>query len=124
MFRSVHGPISPLPDLVLHALDALRNRLQAPAPSFDAGVANMQQTARGLLPFTGACRRRAWTAEQKAQILAESYESGEKVSPVARRHELTPRQLFDWRRNERQPAVTRLQAADRGGVRAARRSRR
>jgi Transposase len=41
---------------------------------------------RRLEVFTGAGRRRTWTAEQKAQSLAESYESGEKVSVVARRH--------------------------------------
>jgi transposase len=49
---------------------------------------------RRLEVFTGAGRRRTWTAEQKAQILAESYESGEKVSAVARRHGLTPQQLL------------------------------
>jgi transposase len=51
--------------------------------------------------FTGAGRRRAWTGQQKAQILAESYERGEKVSAVARRHGLTPQQLFGWRREAR-----------------------
>jgi transposase len=54
---------------------------------------------RRLEVFTGAGRRRAWTVEQKAQILAESYESGERVSTVARRHGLTPQQLFGWRRD-------------------------
>lgn len=54
--------------------------------------------------FTGAGRRRAWSAEQKAEILAESYESGEKVSAVARRHGLTPQQLFGWRREARRRA--------------------
>jgi transposase len=48
--------------------------------------------------FTGAGRRRAWTAEQKARIIAESEEGGETVSAVARRHGLTPQQLFSWRR--------------------------
>jgi transposase len=48
--------------------------------------------------FTGTGRRRAWSAEQKARIVAESYESGETVSAVARRHGLTPQQLFGWRR--------------------------
>ena len=43
------------------------------------------EPVRRLEVFTGAGRRRAWTAEQKAQILAESYESGEKGSAVARR---------------------------------------
>ena len=56
------------------------------------------EPVRRLEVFTGAGRRRAWTAEQKAQILAESYESGEKGSAVARRHGLTPQQLFGWRR--------------------------
>ena len=43
-------------------------------------------------------RRRAWTAEQKAAIVAESVEDGGRVSHVARRHGLTPQQLFAWRR--------------------------
>ena len=36
------------------------------------------EPVRRLEVFTGVGRRRSWTAEQKAQILAESYESGEK----------------------------------------------
>ena len=48
--------------------------------------------------FTGTGRRRAWTAEQKARIVAESYAGSESVSAVARRHGLTPQQLFAWRR--------------------------
>jgi transposase len=59
------------------------------------------EPVRRLEVFTGAGRRRAWTGEQKAQILAESYESGDKVSAVARRHGLTPQQLFGWRREAR-----------------------
>jgi transposase-like protein len=43
-------------------------------------------------------RRRAWSAEQKARIIAESYGTDETVSAVARRHGLTPQQLFGWRR--------------------------
>jgi transposase len=64
------------------------------------------EPVRRLEVFTGGGRRRSWTAEQKAQILAESYESGEKVSAVARRHGLTPQQLFGWRRDA-QRAVAR-----------------
>jgi transposase len=60
------------------------------------------EPVRRLEVFTGAGRRRSWTAEQKAQIVAESYSSGEKVSAVARRHGLTPQQLFGWRRDGRQ----------------------
>lgn len=50
--------------------------------------------------FTGAGRRRGWADEQKASIVAESYRSGN-VSEVARRHGLTPTQLFTWRRAAR-----------------------
>ncbi|TCU21406.1 transposase [Rhizobium azibense] len=39
--------------------------------------------------FTGSGRRREWSDEQKAQIVAESYEPGVTVSAVARLHGLT-----------------------------------
>src|SRR5712691_9141029 len=60
------------------------------------------EPVRRLEVFTGSGRRRAWTAAQKAQIVTESYESGETVCAVARRHALTPQQLFWWRRAARQ----------------------
>ena len=53
--------------------------------------------------FTGAGGRRAWSAEEKARIVAESYDGGDSVSAVARRHALTPQQLFGWRRATRRP---------------------
>ena len=59
------------------------------------------EPVRRLEIFTGSGRRRAWTPEQKAAILAESYESGDKVSAVAGRYGLTPQQLFGWRRRLR-----------------------
>jgi transposase len=60
------------------------------------------EPVRRLEVFTGAGRRRAWTAEQKAGIVAESYADGVTVSAVARRHGLTPQQLFAWRRQAQQ----------------------
>lgn len=48
--------------------------------------------------FTGAGRRRTWSDEDKARIVAEIVASGESVSAVARRHGLSPQQLFGWRR--------------------------
>jgi len=54
--------------------------------------------------FTGTGRRRAWAADEKAQIVADSHAGGEMVSAVARRHGLTPQQLFGWRREARQRA--------------------
>jgi transposase len=56
------------------------------------------EPVRRLEVFTGTGRRRAWSAEQKARIIAESYGTDETVSAVARRHGLTPQQLFGWRR--------------------------
>lgn len=51
--------------------------------------------------FTGAGRRRTWTVEEKAAIVAESYSGADTVCGVARRYGLTPQQLFTWRRTLR-----------------------
>ena len=56
------------------------------------------EPVRRLEVFTGTGRRRPWTAEQKARIVAESLDGVGPVSAVARRHGLTPQQLFCWRR--------------------------
>ena len=78
---------------------------------------NDAASVRRLEIFTGAGRRRAWTAEQKAAIVAESVEDGAPVSHVARRHGLTPQQLFAWRRQ----ALRRTEADSRAGLRVGRR---
>ncbi|WP_376989365.1 transposase [Bosea sp. R86505] len=41
---------------------------------------------------------RDWSDDDKARIVAESYEPGATVSAIARRHALSPQQLFGWRR--------------------------
>src|SRR5882757_5378997 len=51
--------------------------------------------------FTGAGRRRSFSDEDKARIVAEIVTSGDSVSGVARRHGLSPQQLFGWRRQMR-----------------------
>ncbi len=66
---------------------------------------HMPEPVRRIEVFTGAGRRRNWSAEEKASIVAESYVEGETVSSVARRHGLTAQQLFTWRRQARQPAA-------------------
>jgi len=48
--------------------------------------------------ITGTPRRRRWTAEQKIRIIEESYELGETVSAVARRHGVAANLVFRWRR--------------------------
>jgi transposase len=52
--------------------------------------------------FTGAGKRRDWSREVKAAIVAESYSGMETVSSVARRHGLCSSQLFTWRRQVRE----------------------
>jgi transposase len=65
----------------------------------------MSEPARRLEIFTGAGRRRIWSAEQKAAIVAESLGGVESASAVARRYGLTPPQLFAWRRQARSDSV-------------------
>src|SRR5438067_13228221 len=67
---------------------------------------HMPEPVRRMEVFTGAGRRRTWSAAEKAAILAESYGGGETVCGVARRHGLTPQQLFTWRRLGRQVALS------------------
>jgi transposase len=59
---------------------------------------HMPEPVRRIEVFTGAGRRRNWSPDEKAAIIAESYVGGETVCSVARRHGLTPQQLFTWRR--------------------------
>ena len=61
---------------------------------------------RRIEVFSGTGRRRTWSSEDKARIVAESVTSEESVCAVARRHGLSPQQLFGWRREARQPAAS------------------
>ena len=63
-----------------------------------SGRMHVSEPVRRIELFTGEGRRRAWSDAEKAAIVAESYASGETVCGVARRHGLTPQQLFTWRR--------------------------
>ena len=51
--------------------------------------------------ITGEARRRPWTAEEKAMILAESFQPGAKVADVARRHGMNRSLLWNWRHEAR-----------------------
>ncbi len=68
------------------------------------------EPARRLEVFTGAGRRRKWSDEDKARIVAETVASEESVCAVARRHGLSPQQLFGWRRQLREAAAGHSEA--------------
>ncbi len=42
--------------------------------------------------------RRRWTAEQKLAIVAASYDPGSNVQEVAYRFEVSPAQIYNWRK--------------------------
>ena len=64
------------------------------------------EPVRRLEVFAGAGRRRKWHHEDKARIVAEIVASGDSVCAVARRHGLSPQQLFGWRRQLREAAAS------------------
>lgn len=65
------------------------------------GDGDITEPARRIEVFTGAGRRRSWSAADKARIVAESLAPGATVCGVARRYGLAPQQLFSWRRQVR-----------------------
>jgi transposase len=68
-----------------------------------------EEPVRRFEIFTGSGRRREWSPEEKAQIVAESYDVGETVCAVARRYSLSPQQLFTWRRLARKQVASAQQ---------------
>ncbi|WP_457799123.1 transposase [Methylocystis sp. S23] len=88
--------------------------------------------ARRIEVFTGSGRRRTWGADQKAAIVAESFAEGASVCEVARRHGLTPQQLYvassgaqrdRGSRGRRRAAIVRSRSHARACARAAHQTR-
>ena len=75
----------------------LERKLESKADGRGGGVTDV----RRIELITGAGRRRRWSSEDKARIVVESLADGVSVSEVARRHGLSPQQLFAWRREAR-----------------------
>ena len=55
--------------------------------------------------LTGPRRRRDWSEDDKARAVAESCAPGAVISDVARRWQVSPQQLFTWRRQARAAAL-------------------
>ena len=62
--------------------------------------------------ITGVQRRRRWTPEEKIRIVEETYLPGMSVSLVARQHGIAANQLFTWRRQMTQGALTAASAGE------------
>jgi transposase len=62
-------------------------------------------TFRRIEVITGVGRRRRWSEEQKAAIVAETLEAGAAVSEVAQRHGVSASQVFSWRKAARKQAA-------------------
>jgi transposase len=60
---------------------------------------------RRIEVITGVGRRRRWTDEEKAWIVAESLDPATTVSAVVRRYGLHASQLFVWRQQLAAPAA-------------------
>lgn len=58
-------------------------------------------TARRLEVITETGRRRWFSKDDKARIVEETLAPGAVVSEIARRHGLSPQQVFTWRRQAR-----------------------
>jgi transposase len=56
---------------------------------------------RRIEVLTGPGRRRKWSDDDKARIVAETLEPGAVVAEVARRWQVCPQQVHGWRRERR-----------------------
>ncbi|POR39866.1 IS66 family insertion sequence hypothetical protein [Methylobacterium sp. V23] len=61
----------------------------------------MLEPFRRLELFTGAGRRRSWSADEKAAIVSENEATRVSIRAVALRRGLSASQLFTWRRQAR-----------------------
>jgi transposase len=75
----------------------LKHKLESKPSEGGAGSGSI----RRIELITGAERRRRWSGNDKTRIVMESFKQGASVSEVARRHGLSPQQLFAWRREAR-----------------------
>ena len=69
----------------------------APMRTHSRTTSTKADSFRRVEVITGVGRRRRWTDEEKARIVAESLDPATTASAVARRYGLHASQLFTWR---------------------------
>jgi transposase len=68
------------------------------------------ESYRRIELITGTTRRRRWSDDERARILAESFEPGANISAVARRHGVHGGLLHYWRKQAKTRAREAAQA--------------
>lgn len=63
-------------------------------------------TSSKIEVVTSVQRRRRWAAQEKYLIVQETYQPGMNVSIVARKHGISPSQVFYWRRHMEEGALS------------------
>lgn len=72
----------------------------------------MTDTNSSSVVVLGPERRRRWSVEQKLAMVRESFEPGQTVSLVARRHGINPNQLFHWRKLHQDGSLSAVSAGE------------
>ena len=62
--------------------------------------------------ITSTERRRRWGAEEKKAIVEQTYQPGMNVSIIARKYDISPSQLFKWRRLMEEGSLEAVNSAD------------
>jgi transposase len=81
----------------------------APMRTHGATTSTKADGFRRIEVITGVGRRRRWSDEDKARIVAESLDPATTASAVARRHGLHVSQLFTWRQQQLQRSASRAE---------------
>lgn len=71
----------------------------------------MTHTNKSSTEVLGPERRR-WSIEDKLAMVRESFEPGQTVSLVARRHGINPNQLFHWRKLHQDGSLSAVSAGE------------
>ncbi len=90
-----------IPPPAAAAATTLPSAQPGPDSQHDASGTSPADGEGWLNSSRGSGKRRVFTAGEKARIVAESYESGQSVCSVARRHRLMASQVFAWRKSAR-----------------------